>query len=104
MAAAGETWADLEEAFGPLGSKPRPAMVTGLAAHQFGMVIGAVGIDRPDVQRVADSELVAEPDVAVKVFDLGAGHVDSRVVQPGASFESRLCGLPMLVAEVGEFR
>ena len=105
MAAGGEIWAELQEAFGPLGSKPRPAMVAGLAAHQFGMVIGVAGIDRPDIQRVADSELVVEPDVAVEVFDLRAGHVDhSRVGQPGASFESMLCGLPRLVADVGEFR
>ncbi len=39
MAAAGEIWADLQEAFGPLGSKPRSAMVAGLAAHQFGMAL-----------------------------------------------------------------
>jgi hypothetical protein len=49
-------------------------MAAGLAAHQFGMVIGAAGIDRPDIQRVADSELVAEPGGAVEVFDLGADH------------------------------
>jgi len=84
VAAGGEIWAELQEAFGPLGSKPRPAMVAGLAAHQFGMVIGVAGIDRPDIQRVADSELVVEPDVAVEVFDLRAGHVDhSRVGQQG---------------------
>jgi len=97
VAAAGEIWADLQEAFGPLGSKPRPAVVAGLAAHQFGMVIGAAGIDRPDIQRVADSELVAEPGGVVEVFDLGADHVDSRVGQPGASFES----IALRLAHVG---
>ncbi len=39
MAGAGEIWVDLQEANGPLGSKPRSAMVAGLAAHQLGMVL-----------------------------------------------------------------
>ena len=72
-AAGGEIWADLQEALGRLASKPRSALAAGLVAYPFGLVPGAIGIVRPDIQRVVDSEFVAEPDVVVEVFDLGAG-------------------------------
>tara|TARA_B100001765_G_scaffold123294_1_gene77035 strand:+ start:29 stop:220 length:192 start_codon:yes stop_codon:yes gene_type:complete len=48
-------------------------MAAGLVAYPFGLVPGAIGIVRPDIQRVVDSEFVAEPDVVVEVFGLGAG-------------------------------
>ena len=73
VAAAGEIWVDLQKALGRLGSKPRSTLAAGLVTYPFGLVPGAIGIVRPDIQRVVDSEFVAEPDVVVEVFDLGAG-------------------------------
>ena len=90
VAAGGEIWAALQEALGRLGSKTKSVMAAGLVAYPFGLVLGAVGIVRPDVKRVAAR--IAEPGVAVRINNRRSTHVDSRVVQPGASFESMIYG------------